>query len=232
MPQEHKTMKQLPVTERPYEKLERNGAGSLTDAELLAIIIRAGTREESSVEVARRILDAHPVYKGLLGICHLSGTELSKLPGIGRVKAIQLAAVAELSKRIAAYTAGDCVHFNSPQAFVSRYMEQMRHLDTEEVRVVMLNSKCRFINDKVISTGTVNSSVISPREVFLEALSQSAVFIVLLHNHPSGDPSPSKEDLAVTVQIKNAGELIGIGLLDHIIIGDHRYISLKEEGLL
>lgn len=228
---ERLTIRELPEEERPYEKFEALGAAALTDAELLAIIIRTGIPGRPSVELARDVLNAAG-EQGLLGICRMRASELRRISGIGRVKAIQIKCVAELSRRIAKAQAGKRLSFESPGMIADYYMEDMRHLDHEEMRLVMLNTKSEFLGDAVISHGTVNSSVLSPREVFLEALKREAVLIVLLHNHPSGDPTPSREDIRLTARVSEVGHLIGIHLADHIVIGDRRYISMKEKGLL
>lgn len=232
MKNQHITVKNLPVSERPYEKLEQYGPGVLSDAELLAIVIRSGSGGERSTEVAARVLDAHESIKGICGLPHLSLPELKKIKGIGRVKAIQLKAVAELTIRMAKAVRKEAPFFNTPDAVAQYYMQDMRHLEQEQVVLLMLTSKSRYLKEQVISTGTVNSSLISPREIFVEALRYNAVFIILVHNHPSGDPNPSKEDYVITKRIQEVGVLIGIKLMDHVIIGDNRYISLKEKGFL
>ncbi|MEG1458888.1 MAG: DNA repair protein RadC [Acetivibrio sp.] len=228
----HITIKNLPHSERPYEKLERYGAFALSDAELLAIIIRTGSRTERSVEVAIQVLSAHKEFPGLLGIRHLTLPELMKINGIGKVKAIQIHAVAELTKRMAKANMEDTLYFQSPDVIADYYMQDMRHLEVEKVVLLLLNSKSKRLQEIEISVGTVNSSLLSPREVFIEALRYGAVNIILVHNHPSGDPEPSSADLLITERIKEVGILIGIKLMDHVIIGDNKYISLKQKGFL
>lgn len=225
-------LKKIPAEERPYEKCLSLGVDSLSDAELLAVILKNGTKGESSVDLARKILSISNYEKSILGLCHLSLHELMKVKGIGKVKAIQILCLLELSKRITKKSAGNSLLFTSPKTVADYYMEDMRHNEKELLIMVMLNTKCKFIMDKLISVGTVNTSLISAREIFIEALKTDAVFILLVHNHPSGDPTPSKEDILVTGKIKEAGNLIGITLIDHIIIGDNCYQSLKETGLL
>ena len=176
------TMKERPETERPYEKCLRAGAESLTDGELLAVIIRCGTRSCTALELAFSLLNRHPVYKGLAGLHHLDIEMLKEIPGIGNVKAIEILCVLELSKRLA--------------------------------------------------KGTANSSWVPVRSIFVEALRCEAVYMILIHNHPSGYPEPSREDLIITKQIKEAGELLGIPLSDHIIIGDKCYTSLREQNMM
>ena len=229
---EYLTTKELPESERPYEKCERFGAGSLSDAELLAVIIRSGARRERSCDLAARILGLSDIRPGLKGLNYLTRSDLLKLKGIGRVKAVQLLCVVELARRMARAKGEELMKFASPDAVAACYMEELRHLTREESVVLFLDAKNRRLSDMVIATGTVNASIMSPREIFLNALERGAVGIILIHNHPSGDPEPSSEDIAVTRRIRDAGNLIGIRLMDHIIIGDNIYISFKEKGLL
>lgn len=226
------TIRELPACERPYEKCMSMGPASLSDAELLAVILRTGTKGQSALETARRILSLNPSMEGLLGLHHLTMHELKAVPGIGTVKAVQLSCIGELSKRMTRKSIGRENLLSSPDAVAAYFMEEMRHKEKEELRVVLLNTKGRMLHDAVVSIGTVNSSLISPREIFLEALKFQAVSIILLHNHPSGEPEPSREDILVTKRVYEAGRLIGISLTDHIIIGDNCYISLKERGIL
>ncbi len=228
----NKTMKQLPESERPYEKCLRYGPQLLSDAELLAVIIRSGSKEESAVSLAQNILVRFRYPEGILGLLRASIPELCEIKGIGTVKAVQLLCIGELSKRIARAGFGSQPMFTSPEDIAAYYMEQMRHEAREKAVIMMLNSKNRLLHEMVISTGTVNHSLVSPREIFLEALRYQAVGVCLIHNHPSGDPSPSKEDVLITRRLKEAGEIIGIYLLDHIIIGDNNYNSMKKRGIL
>lgn len=226
------TIRELPAPERPYEKCMAFGASALSDAELLAVILRCGTKGQSALETARRILSLNPSKEGLLGLHHLTLNELTRVPGVGEVRAVQLVCVGELAKRMARTSIGKETAFLSPDTAAAYFMEEMRHKEKEELRVVFLNTKSRLIHDEILSIGTVNSSLVSPREIFLEALKYQAVTVILLHNHPSGDPEPSKEDILVTRRVYEAGRLLGIFLTDHIIIGDNCYISLKERGIL
>jgi DNA repair protein RadC len=222
-------VKDLPLSERPYEKLEACGPGVLSDAELLAIIIRSGSKKERSIELAQRILGIKK--QGIRGIYELSLEDLQKVSGIGRVKSIQIKAIAELSKRISKNNAVTKLKISSPGTIASIFMEELRYLKQEHLKIVFLDTKNQIISDKFLTVGTVNASLINPREVFIEALKHNAVHVILLHNHPSGDPTPSREDILITKRIINAGDIIGIKLLDHIIIGDGNYISLKEQGI-
>lgn len=224
------TMKSIPKEERPYEKCLSKGAESLSDAELLAVILRTGSKGESALELSRKVLAQNGEGNGLLGIYHMSISDLLKVRGLGKVKAIQLKCVAELSKRISRSTFSDGISFNNPVVVAEYYMEELRHQEQEILILVMVNSKGRLIKDQVISKGTVRASLISPREIFIEAIRHQAVNILLLHNHPSGVPDPSEEDIALTMRVKEAGSLIGIELLDHIIIGDRQAVSMREQG--
>lgn len=223
-------MKFLPKDERPYEKCLTFGAAYLTDAELLAVILKNGVKGESSVELARRVLSVSK-NDGLLGICKIPINELMSINGIGKVKAIQLKCIAELSRRISKTNAKNELVFNSPTTIVDYYMEDLRHKEVEEFIMLALNNKSVLLDEFVISKGTVSASIASPREIFIQALRVKAVNIIIMHNHPSGDPTPSRNDLLVTNNIKLAGEIIGINLIDHIIIGDNNYVSFKEKGL-
>lgn len=219
----------------PYEKFELFGPSSLTDAELLAIIIRTGTKEMSPTQLGQQVLSIgsqNGQWKGILSLEHLSLEELMAVKGIGKVKAIRLKCVTEFSKRIVKQTFGNAVRFESPAVIAEYYMEQLRHLEEEQILLVMTNNKNQLLKDCIISKGTVNMSVLSPREVFLTAFKMRAVHIILIHNHPSGDPIPSKEDFELTKRIHEAGKLMNIPLVDHIIIGDNSYISFKELGYL
>ena len=216
----------------PYEKCLALGAAVLTDAELLTVIIRTGTQQISALELSRSILNNLPGEQSLLGLHKLSIADLMQIKGIGKVKAIQLKCIVELSRRIAKKKAEADLCFHDPGTIASYYMEDFRHSSQEQLLLLMLNTKNRLLGEEIISKGTVNASLISPREIFLESLHHHAVSIVLIHNHPSGDPTPSKEDIQITRRIKEAGVMLGIELLDHIIIGDRNYISFRESTLL
>lgn len=227
-----KTMKELPKDEQPYEKFEAYGAEGLSDAELLAVILRTGTKGIPAVSMARNILGESGAERGILSIEYLSLKELKKISGVGHVKAIQIKCIAELAKRMAKAEQYQKVSFRQPKSVAEYYMEEFRMKKQEYMMLIMLNTKSMLIADKVIFKGTVNASLVSPREIFMEAIEHEAVYIILLHNHPSGDPTPSREDIALTKRIKEAGNLMDIKLLDHVIIGDHKYISFAEQDLL
>ncbi len=218
--------------DRPYEKCLRYGAGALSDAELLAVILKTGTKGESALDLAMRVMSQSVRRHGLLGIIDMSVTELRKIKGIGKVKAIQLKCVAELAMRIHTAEREDTVKFDSPEKIADYYMGMLRYETKERLVLIMMDIRGGFIHDSVISIGTVEASLISPREIFIEALKYEAVRIALIHNHPSGDPTPSSEDIEVTRTIAQLGGILGIPLIDHVIIGDNRYISLKERGVI
>lgn len=217
---------------RPYEKCLQYGPSVLNDAELLAVVIRSGTKGKSAVELAEQILAGNQTQKGLLGLLHMSMADLMEIPGIGEVKAIQLKCIAELSRRISSSSAETGLDFGNPRSVAEYYMESLRHKEQEELVLVMLDTKCHRLSDAVVFTGTVNASLVSTRELFLAAIRNRAVQIILLHNHPSGDPTPSKEDIAVTKKVAEAGKLLDIHLVDHIVIGDRCYVSFRESKLL
>ena len=224
-------IKNLPQDSRPDEKLENYGEMSLSDAELLAIIIRNGFQGYNSVRLAQDIIQCGG-NKGLIGLCTVSLEELIKLKGVGRVKALQVKAIAELARRISKNTAKAAIVMNKPETVAKYFMEDLRHKDKECLMMLSLDGKGALIKENIVSIGTVNSSLASPREVYLEAVKNGAVSIILVHNHPSGNPNPSKNDLIVTRKMKDAGQLLGITLIDHIIIGDNSYVSLSEEKMM
>ena len=205
-------MKELPLSERPYEKLEMYGETSLSNSELLAIIIKSGTKEESSVEIAQRILNMNlsEDSNSLRFLQEISIEELKKIKGIGKVKAIQLKAICELSKR----------------------MSRPIHLK-ELVKVIILNNKNMVLKIVDAAIGGGNFAVIEPKQVLTDAIKMEAPKILLVHNHPSGDPTPSSTDILVTERIKEAAEVMGIELLDHIVMGDGKFISIlaKKKGM-
>ena len=225
----HITLKNLPESERPYERFQQLGAEALSDAELLAIILKTGTKDLTSLDLARNLLSN--CQENLLNLYELSYEQLLMQKGIGPVKAIQLKAIAELSKRIARTGRGYHLSMNCPSSIADYYMEELRHEEQELVICMMSDVKGHFLGDKILTRGTATGSLVTPREIFMEALRRHAVSLILIHNHPSGDPTPSPDDLQITARIYQAGELLGIHLLDHIVIGDQRYCSFREEGL-
>lgn len=224
----HLTIKELPDSEKPYEKFMKYGPEVLSDAELIAVIIKSGTNGSKAIEVAQDFLNRE--NRNLMNLYEIRFEEMLRIRGIGKVKAIQLKCIAELSKRIAQTKYFHSVSLNSAASVAAYYMERMRHEKQEILLLSMFDSKCNLIDDAIISKGSVNSSFVSPREIFLKALQKEAVYIILLHNHPSGSPIPSKQDHEVTRKIDECGKLLGIGLSDHIIIGDRDYYSYREAG--
>ena len=225
------TMKDIPNAERPYEKCLKQGAEALSDAELLAVLLRTGTKGENVLALAKRLL-YEDGGAGLLGIHQFSFQSLMKLKGIGKVKAVQILCLSELAKRLSKASVEPRLRFSSSQSVAEYYMEDLRHRNQEVMKLLLLNSKAELIDETNISKGTVNASLITPRELFVEALKKEAVSMILLHNHPSGDPTPSRDDILTTKRISECGLLIGIELLDHIIIGNNCYVSFQEENLL
>ncbi|MCI8374642.1 MAG: DNA repair protein RadC [Lachnospiraceae bacterium] len=225
------TMKELYEGERPYEKCLSKGAKALTDKELLAVLLRTGRVGETACELAGRILNL-PGYQGLAGFGRIPLERLLELKGVGKVKAVQLKCAAELSLRMAKAAAVERLCFTNPATIADYFMEELRYEEQEQLIVLFLDTRSRLLKEKLMFQGTVNASLASPREIFLEALKVHAVHVVLVHNHPSGDASPSRDDVRITERIWHAGELLGIRLLDHVIIGDGCYSSLRERRLL
>jgi len=223
--QNHVSLDTLREEEKPYEKCEACGPGALTEVELLSVILRTGAEGVSVIEMSRNLLDSFGA-EGISGICSATKSELRKVRGIGRIKAMQLLCIGELSRRIAKSVRGKAPVFTGPASVADYYMEDFRHERHEKVVVVMLDNRGRLIGDEVVSVGTVNMAPASPREIFLTALDRKAVSIILIHNHPSGDPAPSQEDISLTRRVMEAGDMIGIPLIDHIIIGDRKAVSL------
>lgn len=236
-------MKQLPETERPYEKLELHGEKMLSNAELLAIIIKSGTKENTSVELANKILlmgyntttqnkrdtqanHADADNNLLQYIQNISMEELMQIKGIGKVKAIQIKAVCELAKRMSTPVNKNKVKVKSSQDVAELFMEELRTETVEYVKLVLLNSKNYIVKIVDISKGGTNSAIVEPKEVLQEAIKIGAPRIILLHNHPSGDSTPSVSDIEMTKRMYSAASIVGIQLLDHIVIGDRCYTSI------
>ena len=217
----------------PYEKFVRMGPESLTETELLAIILRTGTKDVSATKLAENVLALakHP-REGLLGLYDVTIPELMEIKGIGMVKAVKLKCLTELSMRISCASAKEGLHFQNSQSVAAYFMERLRHRPTECVYLLCLDAKGQLLEEKKISDGSVRMSLISPREIFLAALQAKAVNILLVHNHPSGDPTPSGADRELTENVREMGVKMDILLLDHIIIGDNRYTSFREQKLL
>ncbi|MFR7476165.1 RadC family protein [Frisingicoccus sp.] len=218
--------------ERPREKFELYGADKMSDAELLALILRTGSRSLSAVALAEEILNLNLPGSGLEKLYHLSKKDLMEIRGVGRVKAIEILALCELSVRLSKLTFREQLSFSSPASIARYYMAEFRSYRQEHLMMMLLDSKNHLVGERLISKGTINASMAEPRDIFGEALRAGAFSIILIHNHPSGDTTPSTADLTVTKRIGEAGELLGIRLLDHIIVAGDKYISLKAEGYM
>ncbi len=224
------TIKELPMTERPREKLYIHGPEALSNEELLAIIIRTGNKTDSAIDLARKILS-----RDNRGLVHLRDTtiqELMETKGVGECKAAQILAAIEIGKRINYRDALSKIKITEPSTIANLYMDEMRYLQKEHFKIILLDTKNQIIVTEEISVGTLNASIVHPRDVFRAAIKRNSNSMILIHNHPSGDPTPSNEDINITNRLIDAGNLIGIKVLDHIIIGDNRYISFKEKNLI
>lgn len=224
-------MKELPLSERPYEKLEMYGAKVLSNSELIAIIIKTGTKNETSINLAQKILKikSGTSANDLRFMQELSIQELMQIKGIGKVKAIQLIAVCELAKRMSRPINNLNVKIKTSQDVANILMDEMKYEKREIAKLIILNTKNIVLKILDISLGGTNFAVIEPKEILLEPIKMQAPKIILVHNHPSGDPTPSKSDYIVTDRIYECASLMGIELLDHIIIGDNKYQSIFSE---
>jgi DNA repair protein RadC len=214
---------------RPRERLEKGGPESLTTPELLAILFRTGTPKRNAVQVAE---DLCRDLGGLAGIATASLDQLASIEGIGRVKAIEVKAAVELAKRLAATQEEAKPVIRSPADAAHLMMAELRYETREHLCALILDARNQVRHTRKISTGTLTESLVHPREVFREAIQFSAAAIILVHNHPSGDPDPSPEDIATTKRLTTAGKVVGIEVLDHIVIGDGRWTSLKQRNLM
>ncbi|HWP97185.1 MAG TPA: DNA repair protein RadC [Syntrophomonadaceae bacterium] len=218
----------MPENMRPREKMMALGEGHLNDAEILAVVLGQGTRKMNALELAQTLLVVHG---GLRNIQDASLEELAKQRGIGPAKAASIKAAVELGKRIA-LDMREKKPIKSPEDVQNIVREQMRYLDREHFRVLYLDRKGGLICMEDVSIGGLHSSLVHPREVFKTAVKRSAASLILVHNHPSGDPAPSQEDIEVTQRLAEAGHLMGIEVLDHVIIGEKDYTSLKSRGVI
>ena len=223
-------IRDLAESERPYEKALSYGVETLSDAELLSVIIRTGTKKMGALAIANRILELHPLEKGLLGLNYLSRSDLKKIPGIGDTKATELLCAIELSKRIRERSFLERISFRDVQTVGEYCLQKCRFLQTEHVFVMLLSPASHLITEISLTEGTVDVSIASPREIFIAALKYEAAGIIVYHNHPSGNPLPSDADLRFTKMLEQAGAMLGIRLIDHVIIGNNSYISLREKG--
>ena len=222
-------VKELPISERPYEKLEMYGPENLSNSELLAIIIKTGTKEETSVTLAQKILSLAKHENDLRFLQHISTKELMKIKGIGKVKAIQIKAVCELTKRMSRPIDHTNITIKSSKDVANLLMQELRYEKREIVKLLVLNAKNVVMKIIDIAYGGTNFAVLEPKEVLLEAIKLQAPKIILVHNHPSGDPKPSQDDYRITDRIYESADIMGITLLDHIIIGDGTYESLMRK---
>jgi len=225
----HSKIKDWPRDERPREKLLHRGAHALSDAELLAILIRSGTGNVTAVDLAKRILTD---FSSLSDLSSRTVEELTQYRGLGKAKGIAVIAAFELGRRTAACQRGKRSPISSPQDIVNRYQPMMRDLKQEKFQIILLNSANHILRDVEISTGILDSSLVHPREVFRHAILEPAASVILLHNHPSGNPEPSGEDIQITQQLVEAGKIMGIPVHDHIIIAGDAYTSFAERGIL
>jgi DNA repair protein RadC len=221
-------IKELPASEQPRERLRDYGPSALSDAELLAILLRTGLQGMNVVQLAQKLLLDHG---GWIGLQRLSFEELTKIHGLGEAKAAQVKAALEIGRRLVLTQPEQRPQISSPADVAALLMLEMAHLDQEHLRVVLLNTKNHVLRIETVYIGTINSSAVRVGEVFKVALRANAAAIIVVHNHPSGDPTPSPEDVAVTRQLVEAGKLLGVDLLDHLVIGQGRWVSLRERRL-
>lgn len=224
-------MKELPISERPYEKLELYGPDVLSNAELLAIIIKSGTKNENSISIAQRVLQLNNSIdkEDLRFLCDVSIEEFTKINGIGKVKAIQLKAIGELTKRISKPINRKNIKIKNTKDVAELLMQELRYEKREIAKVIILNNKNIVLRIIDVSFGGTNFASIAPKEVLAEAVKMQSPKIILVHNHPSGDPKPSKEDFRITDRIYECADIMGIELLDHVVIGDGTYESILFE---
>nr|WP_318247594.1 DNA repair protein RadC [Bacillus infantis] len=222
-------IRDFPQDERPRERFIQNGPESLSNHELLALMLRTGTKEESVLQLSNRLL-TH--FEGLRLLKDATLDEMTSIKGIGMAKAIQVLAAVEIGRRISSLTYDDRFVIRSPEDGAKYVMNDMRFLSQEHFVCLYLNTKNQVLHKQTIFIGSLNASIVHPREVFKEAFRRSAASIICIHNHPSGDPAPSREDIEVTKRLAECGKIIGIDVLDHLIIGENKYVSLKEKGYL
>ena len=225
-----KSIKEIPLNDRPREKMAANGAAVLTDAELIAILLRTGTAEKSAIDIASEMTADGGLYKRLAGITRLN--ELTNIKGLGQAKAATVLAALEIGRRIASAKPLEKIHLSCPQDVADFLMPRLRYAAKEQFVVILLNGKNKVIGTEVVSEGSLSSSVVHPREVYAPAMLHHAAAIMVAHNHPSGDPKPSFEDEEVTRMLSRSGKVLGIPMIDHVIIGDGNYFSFLENEAL
>jgi len=219
-------IREMPEDERPRERLLKYGPEALSNAELLAIILRTGSRKENVVNMCSRIFSEYSLKR----LSQANIKQLMQIHGIGAAKAAQIAAVFELARKLEGFTDEPKRKIKSPADVYSLLYPKMREHKRERLVALLLDTKNHVLREEIISIGSLNANIVHPREVFKAALMESCASVILSHNHPSGDPTPSKEDIAVTEKLVEGGKLLGIDVLDHVVIGDGRYVSLKDEG--
>jgi DNA repair protein RadC len=221
-------IRDIPEKERPRERLLRLGPESLSDSELLAVIVRTGSPRENVVNLCGHIFAEYNIKQ----LSQASLAKLREIHGVGNAKAAQIAAVFELARRLERFCEGPKRKIRSSADVYSIVYPGVRELKKERLTALHLDTKNNILREEVVSVGSLNANIVHPREIFKSALLESAASVILTHNHPSGDPSPSREDIAVTRKLVDGGNLLGIKVLDHVIIGDGKYVSLKEEGYI
>ena len=222
-------MKEVAPHDRPREKLERLGASALGDNELLALVLGSGSRAQDVLKLSNVVLEQ---CGGLHGLTRAAAADLRRIRGVGGARAAQVLAAVELGRRTLVRTHADRPQLNTPRQLASYLLPQHGSRPVEQFGIVLLDTKHRLLQIKLVSTGSLDSTVAHPREVFREAIAGRAAAIVLFHNHPSGDPHPSGDDVALTAQLVDAGQVVGIDVLDHLILADQRYYSFMEAGQL
>ena len=224
-------IKDWPVADRPREKLLSTGPATLSDTELLALILRTGHASSgaTALDLSRHLLTK---FGSLRSMTSAAIVELCQVPGIGPAKAAEILAVGELARRFAATPISPGSHFTSSREVFAHFHERLRDRKKEVFLTLLLDSKNRVLREIQVSEGSLNASIVHPREVFQPVIRESAAAVIFVHNHPSGDPAPSREDLELTSRLRDAGVLMGVRVLDHIIIGSGRYVSLADQGLL
>lgn len=222
-------IKEMPTLERPREKMINYGSNTLSNAELIAILIGSGNAKKNAIELSSEIINN---FGGLIALTDITHEELTSIRGIGDAKACNILAALELNKRVSAYALKKRLKITSPNDVCNIFMDELRYDKKEKFIIVLLNTKSEIISKELISIGNLNSSIVHPREVYKYAIKKSAASVLFIHNHPSGNPDPSKNDKNITKRLTEVGEIIGINVVDHIIIGNNRYFSFKENNLI
>jgi len=222
-------IKELPTDERPREKMKGQGAQAMGNSELIAILLRTGNPAESALRLAENLLERQG---GLAGFGNATMEDIEQIKGIGEAKAITILAAVELGRRVTSLAPLERAVIRTPDDVASLLMPRFRYETKESFLAVLLSTKNHVLKTPVISIGSLNASIVHPREVFREAINASAASVILAHNHPSGDPAPSPEDIGLTRKLVEAGRLLDIPVLDHVVLGDGKYISFKEKGIL